>query len=257
MVSALARRVGVASPAAAVSPNRQMRYTRRPLHHRMKRRLLNFLTALSLAQSVAVVALWVRSTFVTDVFLRWTFQDEGERTIWYQRCTVIGRGGVGFCQVSQRGRPDSFRDEVARLTERPFPWHTATRPPKYPDFRVAGRRRGWGGFHYASMDANASLAAFEIVAPVWSVLPPLALLPALRAGRWWRLQKTARPGHCRRCDYDLRATPGRCPECGTEPPREDIQCERQDAKNAKIGREESATDGAPIRTDEDGSAFHR
>ena len=55
--------------------------------------------------------------------------------------------------------------------------------------------------------------------PVSGLALILSAGPILWAMRWRkeRVQRRLRRGLCSRCGYDLRATPDRCPECGTVP----------------------------------------
>jgi hypothetical protein len=58
-------------------------------------------------------------------------------------------------------------------------------------------------------------SSYAIVAPAWFWTIMTAILPAIWIIR--RLRRR-RPGTCIKCGYDLRATPDRCPECGTTQP---------------------------------------
>jgi len=87
--------------------------------------------------------------------------------------------------------------------------------PPYP-----GRHAGFdfGRTRYGELDnySLGRLAGTAVVFPTWAPPVVFSVLPAARLAQ--RLRRWARrqaPGRCRRCDYDLRATPGRCPECGT------------------------------------------
>ena len=76
-------------------------------------------------------------------------------------------------------------------------------PPE--DWRVRPRSKPW---------TLAGIIRFVGV-PFYAIALVTALIPAVRLGASLRSSARARRGTCRRCGYDLRATPGRCPECGT------------------------------------------
>jgi hypothetical protein len=93
-------------------------------------------------------------------------------------------------------------------------------PPEYGgDF---GRLQASGsllGLRVVSLPAPSE-RIWAFVAPSWLVALMAGTLPAVSLVRLHLLRRKRRPrvGVCRRCGYDLRATPERCPECGTPSP---------------------------------------
>ncbi len=81
----------------------------------------------------------------------------------------------------------------------------------------------WGfGYQHStwwmvSRTLNDEANSYRLVMPFWFIVPILLFPCLLALPAHMRRRKRAALGLCRTCGYDLRATPERCPECGTVP----------------------------------------
>ena len=88
---------------------------------------------------------------------------------------------------------------------------------------------GWGNVHYQGTSGQGALISWRLrgfwiaYRTLVIVSAPLSILWLLRrwraARRRHRTRSRIAAGQCSSCGYDLRASPGRCPECGTPAPR--------------------------------------
>jgi hypothetical protein len=153
--------------------------------------------------------MWVRSYWVCDD-LSWT----GERA---NTGLLASRGRAVWSRLSRNG--PLVNGHWESFSHRTF-------EPRDLDAGVWAdvAERSVPGLHYSAGVASGPFAnQARGPAPVYIrvlVLPhylPAALALALPAVRLiWRVRRRRFvQGACRRCGYDLRATPDRCPECGT------------------------------------------
>jgi len=190
----------------------------------MRHRLFTLAAALSAVLCVGACALWARSYQVGDRLYRSRWRVDGLAASESAHWLLVGRGGLGVAHRWQRvavRRPRDV-DPFKPLAARPESSWLTDRPPADP----AGTVDGGGiarrlGFSYVDLPMSASFAATGTtggyrawVVPLWSVALAFAVPPAWWLARRRTARRRGQRGLCRRCGYDLRASPGRCPECG-------------------------------------------
>jgi hypothetical protein len=186
----------------------------------MIRRLFTLLSGLSLVLGVTTCVLWVRSNA------------SGHREWWCLGSDftfAVYRGKIELGQVVILHTP-----EPAEYTAEATPEWVRSRPHQSGSW--LGFAYEWGENVYESGESEMSSASIPagqpghilgywrtraVAAPAWAVVGLLAVPPAFWLRQYCRTRlnarRAARQGLCPGCGYDLRASPGRCPECGAVP----------------------------------------
>ena len=180
--------------------------------------LLNVASALSLVLCVAAVVLWVRSYRVADAC--WVARH------WNYAGFMSFRGTIG-CEFGRwyDGGPQDRYAEAIQVGYRPVPVRDMPLSDYVHIAEVDGRFKGLRHYHdvlgfrwHPRSDRNWEYRERGVAAPLWFAAGLGLALPLVRASRAVRRARYARAGRCGACGYDLRASPDRCPECGTMPP---------------------------------------
>jgi hypothetical protein len=86
------------------------------------------------------------------------------------------------------------------------------------DFSKKKTWKAWAWYQRPRLVLNSPSKDSYAFVPLWV---PFLLVFIPTAYLWYRDRRHIPPGHCQRCGYDLtRNESGRCPECGTEVPKE-------------------------------------
>jgi hypothetical protein len=170
----------------------------------MRRRLFNILCALSLLLCAATAVLWVRSYFVWDNLGRISASGVAPQKIRWQR--LQANRGIWFFGWGTASNSTGKDLELQGIT---WGW---TPSPAREIHHPGGEVRSFLWFDLlGSPDRHLFISSYFPLSCIFVILPLLWIKKFVLS------PNRSRPGRCRKCGYDLRATPDRCPECGTVP----------------------------------------
>jgi hypothetical protein len=163
----------------------------------VKRRLSKLLVGMSLLLCVLAIAMEWRTYSHFDA-------------IFYRRVNLTTYHGKLCLEMNSRSFFDGWK-------------YCQDRVPADPEFEdQMGFSDMHCGFRTFEMEVEYEEAGSTAVIrgqwlPIWVIFAAGCPLPLSYAVKALCRQRRARLNHCRRCGYDLRATPDRCPECGMIP----------------------------------------
>jgi hypothetical protein len=161
------------------------------------RRLFTPLSALSFVLCVGTVLLWVQSQWYLDYLWVQPHHEHGLQI-------TLARSRI-WIATTRSGEPDMEAESWYGTIERISPGLGVYSKP-WDD--------GTLGFSSGSSTVDLRDTTYRYIAfPLWLPAGLFGLPVIIRAAR----KRRTSSGHCSACDYDLRATPDRCPECGAVP----------------------------------------
>jgi hypothetical protein len=173
----------------------------------VKRRLFNLLTAVSLVLCAATAAIWVQSFW---------FQD-GYGRHWGYTIFAVGstRGCIHLNLNCRFPRVEELEQSGWR-----WGWDRWAIPTGYPIYERKYRWQFWQfGIDHRELNYAPPTPPdiiWRAMVPYWFLCLMFILFPLARVVKSMRRREPDQ-SLCSHCGYDLRATPNRCPECGTVP----------------------------------------
>jgi hypothetical protein len=163
---------------------------------------------LSFVVAIAVVMVGIRSLFWSDGFTHQSWNESNQSLSSFYIHVELGRVECAHWTVHFAGRQSSGLGGANWALD--GVWRHEIEPV-FGSWAYAGRFVWLPEYHQGS----GPLRGGNVVMPLWIVFVLSAIAPTTWAMAEYRRRRRASTQHCVHCGYDLRATPDRCPECGS------------------------------------------